>query len=284
MPVCRQDKNRRQFPEEMSMNVFYEQREDKLFIGGMTDYPVRLHVHDLAELVVVTRGYALITIDKTQYRLLPGDAAVVFPLVPHSFDELSGDSKGVIAIFPPDIIPEYAGTFHALQPICPMMPANKRSLDLRFAVERLGVLNMDDNLPICVAYLHVLLAGVLHSLTYRPVYDYSEQELGHRIMTYISRHAFEEITLESASRALGISVSNLSHFFSERLHTNFRSFINAIRIERARLMMRDPNLTLTEISDACGYSNMRTFRRAFLKEVGCLPSEHLTALRNRITE
>ena len=264
-------------------NAFYEQREERLFIGGMTEYPVRLHVHALAELVVITRGYALITIDETQYRLTPGDAAVVFPLVPHSFDELSEDSKGVIAIFPPDIIPEYAGTFHGLLPDCPMMPANKRSLDLRFAVERLGVLNMDDNLPMCVAYLHVLLAGVLHSLTYRPVYDYSGQGLGHRIITYISEHAFEEITLESASRALGISVSHLSHFFSERLHTNFRRFINAIRIEKARLLMRDPSLSLTEICDACGYTNMRTFRRAFQLETGVLPSDHLAALRNRIT-
>ncbi len=263
-------------------NAFYEQREERLFIGGMTEYPVRLHVHAMAELVVITNGYALITIDETQYRLTPGDAAVAFPLVPHSFDELSEDSKGVIAIFPPDIIPEYAGTFHGLLPDCPMMPANKRSLDLRFAVERLGVLNMDENLPMCVAYLHVLLAGILHSLSYRPVYDYSERDLGHRILTYISEHAYEDITLESASHALGIIASHLSHFFSEHLHTNFRRFINAIRIEHARLLMRDPSLTLTDICGACGYTNMRTFRRAFQLEMGCLPSDHQVSLRNRI--
>ena len=147
------------------MNTFYEQRPERLFIGGMTDYPVATHVHALAEVVIVTRGYALITIDEIQYRLKPGDAAVVFPLVPHSFDQLSEDSKGVIGIFPPDIIPEYAGTFHGLQPETPFLPAERTSLDLRFAVERLGVLNMDDHLPMCIAYLHVILACVLHSLT-----------------------------------------------------------------------------------------------------------------------
>ncbi len=264
------------------MSAFYEQRPEKLFIGEMTEFSVPAHVHSVAEVIIVTRGYAVITIDETQYRLNPGDAAVVFPLTPHSFDELSGDSKGVTAIFPPEIIPEYAGTFHGLQPESPILPAGRSTLDLRFAVERLGQLNMDSNLPMCIAYLHVLLAGVLHSLTYRPVYDYSERDLGHRIITYISEHAYEEITLESAARALGISTSHLSHFFSERLHTNFRRFINAIRIEKARLMMRDPNLSLTEISDACGYTNMRTFRRAFQQEIGCLPSDYLITLRNRV--
>ena len=48
-------------------------------------------------------------------------------------------------------------------------------------------------------------------------------------------------------------------------------------------MMRDPSCTLTMISDACGYSNMRTFRRAFRKEMGCLPSEYFVVLRSRIS-
>ncbi len=265
-------------------NAFYEQREERLFIGGMTEYPVRLHVHALAELVVITSGYALITIDETQYRLTPGDAAVAFPLVPHSFDELSEDSKGVIAIFPPDIIPEYAGTFHGLAPESPVLRADRIGGDTRHAVIRLGDLNMDDDLPMCAAYLHVLLAGILHRLSYQPVYDYSEQNLGHRIMRYVSDHACEEITLDTASHALGISTSHLSHFFAEKLHINFRHFINASRISKARLLMRDPNMTLTEVSDACGYTNMRTFRRAFLKEVGCLPSEHMQTLRTRVTQ
>jgi len=264
------------------MNTVYEARPEKLYIGLMTDYPCPAHLHAVAEVIIQTQGYALVTIDEVQYRLNPGDAAVIFPLVPHSFDYLSEDSKGVTAIFPPDIIPEYTGTFHDLQPVIPLLPADRRSLDLRFAVERLSNLNMDDNLSMCIAYLHVILAGLLKNFTYRPVYDYSERGLGYRIISYITDHVFEELTLESAARALGISTSHLSHFFSERLHTNFRRFINAIRIEKARLLMRDPNLTLTEICGNCGYNNMRTFRRAFLQEIGCLPSEHLAHLRNRI--
>ena len=264
------------------MNTFYEQRSEKLFIGEMTHSPVPAHVHSLAEMLILTRGSAVISIDGRAYRLSPGDAVIIFPLVIHSYDELSEDVGGLVSIFPPDIIQEYAGTFHGLQPEDPLLPAGKTCVDLRLAVDRLGRLTMEDNLAMCIAYLHVLLAGVLHSLTYRPVYDYSERGLGHRIIQYISDHAFEEITLESASHALGISASHLSHFFSERLHTNFRRFINAIRIEKARLLMRDPNLTLTEICDSCGFTNMRTFRRAFQAEMGCLPSEHQEALRNRV--
>ena len=265
------------------MSIVYEHRPDKLYIGWMTLFPVSTHVHSEAELILQTRGTSLLTIDDTQYELKAGDSAVIFPLIPHSYEKVeSKESGGQIAIFPPGIIPEYEGTFHGLMPETPVLPASRSCLDLRLSVDRLSRLNMDDDLPLCVAHLHVLLACVLHSLTYRPVYDYSEQDLGHRIMMYISTHACEEINLESASHALGISASHLSHFFSERMNTNFRRFINAMRIERARLLMRDPNLTLTDICDQCGYTNMRTFRRAFQQEMGILPSEHMMALRQRV--
>ena len=264
------------------MITFYEHREEKLFIGEMTHFPFPPHVHEVAEMIVLTSGRARINIDGIDYTLVPGDAAVVFPLIPHSYEELSDDIGGIAAIFPPDVIPEYAGTFHGLAPESPVLRAERIGGDTRHAVQRLSEMNMDDDLPLCVAYLHVLLAGILHSLSYHPVYDYSEQDLGNRIMRYVSDHACEEITLESVSHALGISASHLSHFFAEKLHINFRHFINASRIAKARLLMRDPNLTLTDISDACGYSSMRTFRRAFIKEVGCLPSEHMQVLRRRV--
>ena len=62
------------------MNTVYETRPEKLFIGEMTESPCPAHVHAMAEVVVQTRGYSLITIDEVQYRLNPGDAAVVFPV------------------------------------------------------------------------------------------------------------------------------------------------------------------------------------------------------------
>ena len=264
------------------MSTFYEQREQQLFIGEMTHHPFSVHIHSLAEVLVVTRGTADMTAGDQKYRMTAGDALIIFPLVPHGYDSLSEDIDGIVAIFAPDIIPEYAGTFHGLLPENPFLPAKQTGGDLQLAVDRISQLNMKDDLALCVAYLHVLLASTLHSLTYHPVYDYTDYSLGRRIVQYISDHAFEEISLKSVSRALGISVSHLSHFFSDRLHIGFRPFINAIRIEKARLLMRDPEKTLTEICGICGYNSMRTFRRAFQAEVGCLPSDHMIHLREHI--
>ena len=266
------------------MNAFYEHRDETLFIGEMTHYPFPVHMHEMAEIMCVTSGSVRFSVDGNAYLLSPGDVAVVFPLTIHSYDELIGDVSGLVAIFPPDIIPEYTSTFHSLVPENPVLRADAAGPELPAVVARLHAMDMAENLPLSVAYLHVLLACVLHALSYHPVYDFSDRSLGHRIMRYMDEHACDEITLDRVSHALGISASHLSHFFAYKLHISFRSYINAMRINRARLMMRDSGNTLTSISFACGYSNMRTFRRAFFKEMGCLPSEYMEVLRNRINQ
>ena len=265
------------------MIAFYEHRDESLFIGEMTHFPFPLHIHELAEIIALVSGTVRISINGTEYTLSPGDIAVIFPLTPHSYDGISEDASGLAAIFPTDIIPEYSSTFRSMEPEKPVLRAGEAGTDAEPVIGRLHALNMEDDLPLCIAYLHVLLASTLHNLSYHPVYDYSDRGLGNRIMRYVSEHLCEDITLETVSHALGISASHLSHFFAEKLHINFRQYINANRIARARLMMRDPSCTLTMISDACGYSNMRTFRRAFQKEMGCLPSEYFVVLRSRIS-
>ncbi len=264
------------------MTTFYEHRTENLFIGEMTHFPFPVHVHELAEIIAVTSGFIRISLNGSGYSLFPGDVAVIFPLTPHSYDEIGDRASGLVAIFPTDIVPEYTGTFRSLEPENPVLRSVDAAADSAMVIQRMHELNMEESLPLCVAYLHVLLACTLHRFSYHPVYDYSDRGLGHRIMRYISDHLCEDITLENVSHALGISVSHLSHFFSEKLHINFRQYINSNRIAKARLLMRDPSYTLTMISDACGYSNMRTFRRAFQKEVGCLPSDHMNVVRSKV--
>lgn len=266
------------------MYAFYEHRDESLFIGEMTHFPFPVHVHELAEILSVTSGSVRLQIDETPYLLKPGDVAVIFPLTPHGYDEISPDASGLVAIFPPDIIPEYNSTLHNLVPEYPVLHAGDAVPDLSRVIRRLHSLDMEKDLPLCVAYLHVLLACTLHTFAYRPVYDYSDRGLGQRIMRYIDDHAQDDLSLETVSHAMGISASHLSHFFADKLHVNFRQYINTIRVSHARLLMRDPAYTLTMICDVCGYSNMRTFRRAFLKEVGCLPSEYRETLRRRISD
>ena len=254
------------------MSTFYEQRPEKFFLGEMTHSPFPPHVHEVVEIVALEQGSLTMDIGNVSYPLKPGDIAMIFPFVPHSYVQPSPDVSGLVAIFPRDLIAEFISVFYKSIPGSPVLKAEDVSPDVRLAIRKIRELPDPISSPFGTAYLHVMVAGLLADMPMHSLSEIEEPDLGYRIIQYASMHACEQITLESTARALGINVSHLSHFFSQKIHINFRRFINALRIDKARQLMRDPNMTLTTVSGMCGFNNMRTFRRAFWQETGTLPS------------
>jgi len=252
--------------------TFYESRDEKLFIGEMTHYPFPPHVHEVAEVVCLLSGSAVMGIDGCRWELAPGDLAVIFPLTPHSYESLSEDVSGLAAIFPPDTIAEFSALFRTRVPRVPVLTGIRDNPDLWNGVTHLRALSDTPDSPLRLAWLHLLLAGAFAGMDFQDSRDFSSRDLGYRIIHYVSEHAFEPITIRSVAHEMGISYSHLSHFFSQKMRIHFRRFVNAIRIDQARMMMRNPDMTLTTLCDACGFSSIRTFRRAFQLETGQLPS------------
>lgn len=263
-----------------TMKAFYETRSENLFVGEMTHYPYPLHVHEIVELIGIREGSCTMQIDGKPYELNAGDIAIMFPLVPHSYDSLSEDIHGFASFFLSDTIEEFAGTFHTMLPVEPVLRAGSVPAEARLAIDQLMSTPNEQYSPSRLAYLHLLLASVLHAMQFQPTGAFNERGLAYRVVKYIFDHAFESITLTSAAHGLGVSESHLSHLFSQQFHINFRRFVNAIRIDKAKMLMRDPHMTLTAICYSCGYENMRTFRRAFVRETGLLPTAYLQELRN----
>lgn len=257
------------------MKAFFEARNETMYVGEMTSYAFPMHVHESIELAYVLSGGCTMQIGDAAYHLEAGDFAVVFPLTPHSFDSIDDGTRGFAAFLLPETISEFAYLFRHLLPDKPVIRADKLDGEVRGIVCKLMATPNEEYSPFRLAYLHLLLAHVINVMSFHPVEAGSDRSLAARTIRYIYEHACENITLESAALALGISKSHLSHLFSQQFHINFRHFINAIRIDKAIMQMREATMTLTQICYGCGYENMRTFRRAFIQETGILPSEYM---------
>lgn len=245
----------------------------------MTEYPFPLHVHETVELAIVLEGECAFQIEGREYSLRPGDAAIAFPLTPHSYNTLAQGTAGFAAIFPADTVTEFSSIFHTMLPDTPVVVRERIGEETLTLARRLMETEEDKDQYLKQAYLHVILAHVLHALSFHAAAAYNERGLEVRVVRYVYDHACESITISSAAHALGISESHLSHLFAQQFHVNFRAFINAIRIDKATMLMRDPFLTLTQIYYQCGYDNIRTFRRAFVQETGMLPAAYMRAAR-----
>ena len=87
-----------------------------------------------------------------------------------------------------------------------------------------------------------------------------------QIVQYIYEHYSERITLETLAGIFHLSPTALSKKLSERLGTDFRVFVNDIRVQKAAQMLDDPtngHKTISEIAMTCGFGSMSTFYRSY---------------------
>ena len=82
------------------------------------------------------------------------------------------------------------------------------------------------------------------------------------------------VNMLTLSRTLCISKNELSLFFDQCLHSNFRIWLSEIRLNAAKKMMLEyPNYSNDIISAECGFSCRTHLYRIFKTKEGCSPTE-----------
>lgn len=253
--------------------LFYERRSENTFIGPLCDVPFPLHVHDVVEIVCVTQGEVAMTVGGDALDVAPGDIAVVFPNVSHSFEYVSPDADGLAMIFVPDAISEFTHAFRCQTAADPLLKGDVKApmLDRVIAMIK-EELPKDDALRL--GYLHLFLSYLFTCIRLKPVDKPMFSGASLQVLQYISEHFTEPLSLESTARALGISRIHLSHIFSQQLRINFRQYINTLRITHACTLLRKPEYSVSQVSYLCGYGNPRTFHRAFQLQCRMTPGEY----------
>lgn len=91
---------------------------------------------------------------------------------------------------------------------------------------------------------------------------YNEQRVRVAI-TWFSQHMNQHVGVSEMAQAAGVSAVHLRRLFKETGNLSPLKTINTIRLERARHLLRDTSLTLSEIADAIGISGATVFCRWF---------------------
>ena len=262
--------------------VFYERRQENFFAGEICDHPYPSHVHDVTEIVCLTKGSVEMTVSGKPFLLIPGDIIVVFPSLPHGYTYVSEDAEGLMLIFQPDAITDFHHTFRTMQPVHPLLPAADKAPELDPIIQGfLKLTAQNGSLSLKLGYLHLFLSYLFSCLPMHPLRKSSQHLVAYQALQYVSEHFTEPLSLESVAHALGVSRIHLSHVFSQQLHLNFRQYLNSLRIEHARTLLQNPAYSISQVAYLCGYGNPRTFHRAFLLHHGTAPSQFRTQLTTR---
>jgi AraC-like DNA-binding protein len=96
---------------------------------------------------------------------------------------------------------------------------------------------------------------------------------------FIHEHSDEELSLTKVAKFVSISANHLSEKFKEVTGINFVDYVARIRIQKARDLLRDEQLRISEIAFAVGFQSLSQFNRVFKKLTRKSPTQFRAALR-----
>ncbi len=91
---------------------------------------------------------------------------------------------------------------------------------------------------------------------------------------YINTHYQKDISLDEVSEHVDISPYYFSKIFKTETGQNFIEYLTMIRMDKAKELLRESDLSMKEICAEVGYSDPNYFSRTFKKNVGQTPTEY----------
>lgn len=262
---------------------FYETRRTDYFYrddrGGRSHLACAPHLHRHVELAYLTAGRARGYADAACCDIEPGDLFVAFPNQVHRF-ESDGSERYMLFIVNPDIVPELSERLVTAIPesnliraaeLPPQLPLLMRAMALSSA--KAGKSSGEVDEQILHGYLLAFFGELLRCMRMSAP-DAGDTQTMRAVIDYCARNYTQPLTLSVLSEQLHISKYYISHLFSSKLRVRFNDYVNSLRVAAACRYLRQGELSVTEISEAVGFSTLRTFNRAFMRHMGCPPSEY----------
>lgn len=92
--------------------------------------------------------------------------------------------------------------------------------------------------------------------------------------SYIEEHLCRDISLEEVAERIGLNASYFSQLFKQSTGETFVQYRIRRRMERAKLLLAQPHMNITDISFEIGYADHPHFTKTFKKWAGVTPSEY----------
>lgn len=90
---------------------------------------------------------------------------------------------------------------------------------------------------------------------------------------YINLHYDEDLCLSQLADQAGVSYHHFSRLFKKVSNHNFKEYLTLVRTNKAKQLLKDTQIPITEISHICGFREHKHLIFAFNKYCGMTPTE-----------
>jgi AraC-like DNA-binding protein len=99
-----------------------------------------------------------------------------------------------------------------------------------------------------------------------------------RAKEFIVENQAEDLSLGQVAKAVNTSTFHFCKMFKKATGLNFTEYVSRVRVEKARNLLLNPNLRISEIAYEVGFQSLTHFNRVFKKITGQSPTDYRSQL------
>ena len=99
-------------------------------------------------------------------------------------------------------------------------------------------------------------------------------QVAEKIRTYIRENYMNEISMQDAARQFNYSDAYFCKLFKQCFDQNFTSYLTNFRINEAKRLLKDKNISIKDAGMKVGYYDSNYFAKVFKRVTGMIPSEY----------
>lgn len=101
-----------------------------------------------------------------------------------------------------------------------------------------------------------------------------------RAKHFINERQAESLSLDQMAKALNVSTFYFCKIFKKATGLTFTDYLSRTRIERAKNLLLNPNVRVSEVAYDCGFISLTHFNRIFKRVVGKSPTDYRRTLHS----
>ncbi len=233
------------------------------------------HFHEDLELIFVYDGEIQLSLAGVSVMLSRGDIFIVMPGEIHSITTPVSSRLYIMKLYAePDL-----AMLSIDNKIDPSLPYYRAFRDIVDAIAVEYSRQMEGYRYAIRAESNLLMMDILRCLRPKKPSPELRREAARRIRfldsvnRYIEEHFSDTITLDEIAAHTHFSKYYFAHMFKSITGGTFIDYVTVYRIERSKLLLPITK-SITDVAYRCGFRNLRSYNRCFLKYCGQTPLQY----------
>lgn len=104
--------------------------------------------------------------------------------------------------------------------------------------------------------------------------DVKNADVINKAVHYMRKNRTEKVTLEAVAKTVYLSPAYFSKIFKSEMGCSFNTYLNRLRVEKSKQLLRQPDLNLSDIATMSGFEDQSYFTKVFKKLTGASPNQY----------